>query len=147
MNKFTVKLKPFGTSNKGGVTHNQIHQSEFQRQHMLDIMEDFLLLFNKLPALHHKNKLRRIGLDPAKDIKWHIKELTKNNKGRRDNIKHLIYEADVLRHNNVVEDVVNQLDNKGNTSEQLKEVLDEYWILLDENKKLSAAERFHKLYK
>ena len=147
MHKFIVKIKPFASSNKGGVAHNQLVQPDPAKQLMMDTMEQFTAFFNNMRNYHHKEKLPRTGNDAAQTQKWHIKEITKNNINRRNNINHLIYEADVLRHNNVVEDIVNQMDRAGNTDAVLISFIELYWILLEENKKFSAQNLFHKLYK
>ena len=114
---------------------------------MLDLIEDFQQLHDALPQLHHNKKLRKTGNDPKQTQKWHKKQLTKNHAGRRSNPSNLLYQADILRHNNLIEDCIAQLDALGNTDQTLIQLLNNYWILAEENKKFSSASIFNKLVK
>ena len=147
MQNFKVKIIPFKGANRGGIKHNQIHQSELCRQAMLDLMDEFLLYYDAIPQYHHKKKLPGTGSDPAQTQAWHIKQLKKNMSGRRQNVSHRIYEADVLRHNNLVEDIVKQLDASGKPDAYLTKVIDNYWIDMTEDTKYNSAEQFLKLVK
>jgi len=147
MQKFTVKLKPFSSINRGGVAHNQIHQSELCRQQMLDLIEEFQLFYNAVPQYHHKNKLPKTGVDSKQTQAWHVKQLTKNHAGRRSNPSYKLYQADVLRHNNLVQDIVAQLDREGKSDAQLIKVIDTYWIDMEEDTKYNSATHFLKLVK
>jgi hypothetical protein len=146
MNKFKVKIKPFKSKNAGGVAHNQLHQPEAQRQKMLDMSELLIQLYNKLTSTHHKKPLPAVGLDGERTQVWHIKKLSSNTSGRRANINHLIYEADVLRHNAVLKDIINQLGAKGNTPEALASIMDELYIELDEDKPFNSSDSFNRLF-
>lgn len=147
MNKFKVKIKPFKNKNKGGVAHKQLHQPETQRQQMLDMTEQLLELYSSCPGVYHKNSLPAVGLDGERTQAWHIKKLSSNTQGRRENINHLIYEADVLRHNAVLMDIINQLIEKGNTQEKLTSIMDDLYIELDEDKPFNSSDLFHRLTK
>ena len=147
MKKFTVKLKPFSKVNRGGVAHNQVHQSEPHRQEMLDLIEDFQLFYNAVPQYHHKKKLPKTGADASQTQAWHVKQLTKNHAGRRAMTTHKLYEADVLRHNNLVESVLNSLDREGKSDAYLVKLIDTYWIDMEEHTKYNSATHFLKLVK
>lgn len=145
MDKFKVKIKPFKTNNKGGVSHKQLHQPEPQRQKMLSMTEDLIAVYKSMPSIHHKKKLPEVGLDGKRTQEWHIKKLTSNTSGRKEHINHLIYEADVLRHNAVLEDIIKQLGKKDNSQESLDAIRNELYIDLEEDKPLSSANLFNKL--
>ena len=147
MKKFKVKIKPFKSKNKGGVAHNQLHQPEAQRQQMLNMSELLIKIYNKLTSTHHKKPLPAVGLDGERTQAWHIKKLSSNTSGRRENINHLIYEADVLRHNAVLMDIINQLIEKGNTQEKITSIIEDLYIELDEDKPFSSSDSFHRLTK
>jgi hypothetical protein len=147
MSKFKVKIKPFKSKNKGGVPHMKLHQPESQRQQMLVMTENLIKVYNKLTSTHHKKPLPAVGLDGERTQAWHIKQLSRNTSGRKEHMNHLIYEADVLRHNAVLEDLLKQLGKKGNTTELLNDIRNELYIELDEDKPLSSANLFNKLAK
>lgn len=145
MDKFKVKIKPFKSNNLGGVAHKQLHQPEPQRQKMLGMTEDLIAVYKSMPSIHHKKKLPAVGLDGQKTQQWHIKKLADNTSGRKEHMNHLIYEADVLRHNAVLEDIIKQLGKKGNSQDKLDTIRDALYIELDEDKPLSSANLFNKL--
>ena len=129
MKQFTVKLKPFDSVNAGGEYHNKLIQPELQRQQMLDKTEALLQLYDAKPGLHHKQELRKVcDIDGKRTQQWHYNKIKKNLKGRRTKPNYLIYEADVLRHNNLLEDLIKQLESKGNTDQQLLQVITSIWI-------------------
>ena len=68
MHKFIVKIKPFASSNKGGVAHNQLVQPDPAKQLMMDTMEQFTAYFNNMRNYHHKEKLPRTGNDAAQAL-------------------------------------------------------------------------------
>jgi len=148
MKTFKVKLEAFKTTNRGGEKHLKIHQPELQRQQMLDKTENLLLFYTKLVNQHHKQRLRKASdIDGEQTQAWHYKHLSKNLAKRRHNPSYLIYEADVLRHNNLLEDLIKQLDKLGNSKTQLLQIITDYWIDMMEDKPLTSVNLFHKLTK
>jgi hypothetical protein len=113
---------------------------------MLNMSELLIQMYDKLVSTHHKKPLPAVGLDGQRTQAWHIKKLSSNTQGRKDNINHLIYEADVLRHNAVLKDIINQLGAKGNTPEQLASIMDELYIELDEDKPFNSSDSFNRLF-
>ena len=109
--KVQVKYKSYDSNNRGGIKHQQViptgANSNQKRINMIETMQEFYQLFDKESKWHHKRKLTKQKYDPAWTQHKNLEEAKKNNDKRSFSVaSHHVWEADILRHNAVVDDVV-----------------------------------------
>ena len=109
--KFSAKLKEYDSPNRGGIRHKQVMpvgaNANDIRIESIELMQEFNRLFERTSVWHHKNKLPKQQYDPAWTQHKNLAEAKKNNHKRKATVQtHYAWEADILRNNVVVDDVV-----------------------------------------
>ena len=109
--KFTAKFNEYGSPNRGGKRHKQViptgANGDELRIQAIAVMQEFYQVYHRNSNWHHNSKLSKQKYDSAWTPAKNLEEAKKNNDKRRPSVKsHHVWEADILRHNVVVEDVV-----------------------------------------
>tara|TARA_R110000772_G_scaffold228586_1_gene339299 strand:+ start:409 stop:885 length:477 start_codon:yes stop_codon:yes gene_type:complete len=138
--RFRAKFNEYDRPNKGGMRHKQVipvgANANDIRIESIELMQEWHDLYQKNTQWHHTEKLPKQNYDPAWTQHKNLAEAKNNNDKRKTTVQtHYAWEADILRNNVVVDDVVStnlqrlQLDDWNNSEERdlYCEIYDRYY--------------------